>query len=112
MSNLDNLNIKGLTKEAEAGNGCGIKEDLGKLFWEERMAALKMIVAENAMNRAKDPSVTQLNFHSSIGTTRARTPGMDLHHGSARFGPGPVIYVETLNLDDATHKSTCTTLKF
>lgn len=103
MSNLDKVDIKGLTKEAESGNGCGIKDALSTLFWEERMAALKMIAAENQMNRAKDPKVVELKFHPSLG----RLPGMDLHHSSSTFGPGPAIYVEQLYTSSGTFNATC-----
>ena len=106
MSNVDKLDIKALTKSAEAGDGCAIKDAISNLFWEERFAALKRIEAQNKENRAADPKIVELSMHGY--GKRGRSPGgIDLHYGKGWIGYGPTIYVEEIHLGKGTHTSTC-----
>jgi hypothetical protein len=107
MSNLDKLEIKALTKAAEAGDGCAIKDAISALFWEERFAALKRIEQQNKENRVADPKIVELSVHG-YGNSGSRLPGgMDLHYGKGWIGHGPTIYVEEIHMGKGMHTSTC-----
>ena len=60
MSRLEDLNIPALTKVAESGDGCALRETVDKLFYEERLAVLKRIEEQNKLNRSADPSLPDL----------------------------------------------------
>lgn len=108
MAKLDNLDIVGLTREAETGNGCALREEIDKLSYEERWQALKAIEAQNKVNRSKDPDIIELHAHTNTGR-EDRKPGMDLHiNRKGLFRGNPILYQEFINSADRTFSSTCT----
>lgn len=107
MSNLEELDIKALTKEAEDGNGCAIKNALSGLFWEERLAALTKIVEQNKENKEDNPNTVELRSHSYNGRSRLPRAFMDLHRGPGLISNGPTIYEEEINLATGTFTATC-----
>lgn len=107
MNNVDKLDITSLTKSAESGDGCAVKDAISTFFWEERFAALKRIEQQNKENRSNDPNIPELVVHG-YGNSRSGLPGgMDLHRGRAWIGHGPTIYEEQIHMGKGTHTSTC-----
>lgn len=111
MSGLENLDIPKLTKLAERGEGCALRESLDKLFYEERLAALKLIEEQNKVNREADSSVTKLSRFTSTPET-FYLGGVNLiaereGKGKGLFQNPPYIYLDRFEVTRGNHYSYC-----
>ncbi len=57
------IDIRALTKEAEAGNGCAVQKQLEPLSFEESLKTLKQIANQNKTDRDADPSVARITYN-------------------------------------------------
>jgi hypothetical protein len=57
---MSELDIAKLTRDAEAGNGCSIKDTIQAMPFEESLKTLKAIQDQNSNNREEDSSLPQV----------------------------------------------------
>jgi hypothetical protein len=81
------IDIRALTKEAEAGNGCAVQRQLEPLSFEESLRTLKQIANQNTTDRAADPNTSKLAYYgrgypdSASVSLLIKTSGDWLWHG-------------------------------
>lgn len=85
MRELDKTDIERVTREAESGNGCAIKDAFEGLFYEQRLEALKLIQEQNRAHRQAGEDVPRLRAHDMLR-------GMDLHWDKSIFNWNRIIY--------------------
>ena len=59
---MDEAKIVELTKQAEAGNGCGIREALQGLTFDDTVIAIKEIERQNRTNRETNQNLPELSM--------------------------------------------------
>lgn len=85
MSGFEKLDIEKVTREAESGNGCAIKNAFEGLFYEQRLEALKLIKEQNRAHRQAGEDVPRLRAHDMMR-------GMDLHWDKSVLNWNRIIY--------------------
>lgn len=65
---MKEVDIVALTKEAEAGNGCAIKDGLQGLGFDDTVVALRQIAQQNQLNRDDNKNLPQIQLFSAMGT--------------------------------------------
>lgn len=111
MIRLEDLDIPKLTKVAESGDGCALRESIENMFYEERLSALKQIEQQNKVNRAANPSVPELFGFPSAPET-FYLGGMNLairRENRSFFQPNPGIYKDRFVVTTGEHISYCET---
>lgn len=112
MSGLDKLDIPKLTKMAESGDGCALREAVENLFYEERLSVLKKIEEQNKVNRAADPGLPELKSFPTFPETFC-LGGVNLWASVDKKGflqADTVIYKDRFVVTNGTHISYCENL--
>lgn len=72
VTKMSELDIKALTREAEAGNGCSLKSQLQSLSYDEVRSAMMQMSEQNRSNRKEHPGKQPLV--SLVETSSSGTP--------------------------------------
>lgn len=108
---MDKSAIAKLTKAAEDGNGCSIKEAIHDFSFDDSLKTLQAIQEQNKLDQAADPNIPNVylvmdgNQFRATATLTRKTPGWshpdEIATDSISFKP------ETI----AAHTQTCTDVK-
>ncbi len=92
------IDIKGLTQEAESGHGCAVESVLNTLKFDESIKVIKEIAGQNARNRQANPD-SPVVYMQSDGNAATAAAYLNLK-GAKEWGSGNELVRDQMTIGD------------